>query len=190
MLVLQTQPPVGPRPSVSYVADQRRKSAAGPPSGTFGIALSGGGTRSLSCSSGFLRGLKAVGVLDNASHISGVSGGGWATAGYTYAQGIPQEKVLLMDRAGLQPQSLTLEFVDTLPPAESLLRGATILVKQVRWIPAVPSAPHRESNTRERTRHGPTAHSLATCSPQMGASEVASELTEEDVNRGHWPCPG
>lgn len=48
------------------------------------ICFSGGGNRSLSACMGQMRGLKALGILENARYISCVSGGSWAAAAYTY----------------------------------------------------------------------------------------------------------
>lgn len=52
---------------------------------TVGVCLSGGGTRAASCSMGALRGLRALGLLDDVAHLSTVSGGGWAGSIYMYA---------------------------------------------------------------------------------------------------------
>jgi len=49
-----------------------------------GVAFSGGGSRSLSCTLGQLRGLKQLGILDEVTAISAVSGGSWASSLYTY----------------------------------------------------------------------------------------------------------
>lgn len=49
-----------------------------------GVAFSGGGSRSLSCTLGQLRGLKHLGKLDEVTAISAVSGGSWASSLYTY----------------------------------------------------------------------------------------------------------
>lgn len=49
-----------------------------------GVAFSGGGSRSLSCTLGQLRGLKHLGKLDVVTAISAVSGGSWASSLYTY----------------------------------------------------------------------------------------------------------
>lgn len=51
---------------------------------SFGIALSGGGTRSASASLGELRALHALGWLDQARYLSTNSGGSWAAAPFTY----------------------------------------------------------------------------------------------------------
>jgi hypothetical protein len=50
-----------------------------------GVCLSGGGTRAASCSMGALRGLRALGLLDDVQYLSTVSGGGWAGSLYMYA---------------------------------------------------------------------------------------------------------
>jgi hypothetical protein len=52
---------------------------------TVGVCLSGGGTRAASCSMGALRGLRALGLLDDVQFLSTVSGGGWAGSIYMYA---------------------------------------------------------------------------------------------------------
>jgi hypothetical protein len=49
-----------------------------------GVCFSGGGSRSLSCTMGQLRGLKYLGLLDEVFFISSVSGGTWASASFTY----------------------------------------------------------------------------------------------------------
>lgn len=51
---------------------------------SFGIAFSGGGTRSASAVWGQLRGLDRLGWLDHAQYISSVSGGAWASVPYTF----------------------------------------------------------------------------------------------------------
>src|ERR1041384_3445948 len=50
----------------------------------FGIAFSGGGTRSASASIGELRGLKKNGWLDKVRYVAAVSGGSWAAIPFTY----------------------------------------------------------------------------------------------------------
>jgi hypothetical protein len=72
-----------------------------------------------------LRGLKTVGILDTASHITGVSGGGWATSIYSFAQGLTQDEVLLQPRAGASLTDMTVKFVQAKPPASSMLHTAT-----------------------------------------------------------------
>ena len=51
---------------------------------SFGIALSGGGTRSASASLGELRALHTLGWLSRARYIASNSGGSWASVPYTY----------------------------------------------------------------------------------------------------------
>ena len=51
---------------------------------SFGIAFSGGGTRSASASLGELRALNQLGWLDRTRYISSNSGGSWITVPYTY----------------------------------------------------------------------------------------------------------
>jgi hypothetical protein len=49
-----------------------------------GVCFSGGGSRSLSCTLGQLRGLRYLGLLDRTFFISSVSGGSWASTLFTY----------------------------------------------------------------------------------------------------------
>ncbi|MFQ5485117.1 MAG: hypothetical protein ACE5DO_07265 [Desulfobacterales bacterium] len=51
---------------------------------TFGIAFSGGGTRSASAVNGQLKGLKEIGLLNHVKYISAVSGGGWAAVPFMF----------------------------------------------------------------------------------------------------------
>jgi len=51
---------------------------------SFGVAFSGGGTRSASASLGQLRALQDLGWLQRARYISSNSGGSWVTIPYTY----------------------------------------------------------------------------------------------------------
>jgi hypothetical protein len=51
---------------------------------SFGIALSGGGTRSASASLGELRAMHSLGWLSRARYITSNSGGSWAAVPYTY----------------------------------------------------------------------------------------------------------
>lgn len=50
----------------------------------FGVAFSGGGTRSASATLGQLRGLKDIGLMDNIKYISAVSGGSWAATPFVF----------------------------------------------------------------------------------------------------------
>jgi hypothetical protein len=49
-----------------------------------GVAMSGGGSRALTCAMGQYRALKYLGVLDQVAVISSVSGGTWASASFVY----------------------------------------------------------------------------------------------------------
>ena len=48
-----------------------------------GLCLSGGGSRAAAASMGALRGLRCLGLLDEISVLSTVSGGGWAGVPFT-----------------------------------------------------------------------------------------------------------
>lgn len=50
----------------------------------FGVAFSGGGTRSASATLGQLRALRMLGWLDQAAYISAVSGGSWASTPFVF----------------------------------------------------------------------------------------------------------
>lgn len=75
------------------------------PSGGLGIALNGGGLRAPIVASGFLRGLHHIGVLEKASHVSGISGGSIAAAIVSYS---PTDLIdlLAMDRLPSPPGSI------------------------------------------------------------------------------------
>ena len=80
--------------------------AGGPsPSGGLGIALNGGGLRAPIVASGFLRGLHHIGVLEKASHVSGISGGSIAAAIVSYSP-TDLNDLLAMDRLPSPPGSI------------------------------------------------------------------------------------
>jgi len=84
-----------------------------------GLCLSGGGSRALSCAMGQLRGLRALGKLDQLFAISSVSGGTWANSLFTYLpERISDDDFL--GRPVLNPGALTLLLgpnrLDHLPP--------------------------------------------------------------------------
>jgi len=60
-----------------------------------GIAFTGGGSRSYQASVGYLAALHELGLMDKVRYVSGISGGNWATLGYTYAQNKVDDSVLL-----------------------------------------------------------------------------------------------
>ncbi len=53
---------------------------------SFGIAFSGGGTRSATMALGQLRGLREIGVLDKVRYVSAISGGAWAAVPFVYTK--------------------------------------------------------------------------------------------------------
>jgi len=62
---------------------------------SFGVAFSGGSTRSAAATLGQLRGLRAAGLLERVGYISAVSGGAWAATPYTYLDGDYDESTFL-----------------------------------------------------------------------------------------------
>jgi len=83
------------------------------PTSALGVCISGGGSRSLSLAVGQLRALSALGVLDQVSYVSGVSGGSWATVAYTYLPSSFDETSFL--GVPVPPQQITLAGLATLP---------------------------------------------------------------------------
>lgn len=75
--------------------------------GGIGVAFSGGGSRSLSCTLGQLRGLKYIDKLDQIDCIAAVSGGSWASSLYTYLPTSIDDDDFL-GTAVLDPSTLTL----------------------------------------------------------------------------------
>lgn len=79
-----------------------------------GLAVSGGGSRSLSCAMGQYRALRQLGVLDEVAIVSSVSGGTWASACFMF---LPAE---FSDDDFLgpvrDPQSLTVGILGDMPP--------------------------------------------------------------------------
>jgi hypothetical protein len=88
---------------------------SGLPDNATGIAVSGGGSRSLTCAIGQYRALKYLGLLDEVAVISSVSGGTWASASFVYLPPTFDDD----DFLGLptpNPGSLTLSQLGTLSP--------------------------------------------------------------------------
>ena len=54
--------------------------------GSIGIAFSGGGSRSASCTLGQLRGLHALGLIKRTRYFSSVSGSSWALTPFLYGK--------------------------------------------------------------------------------------------------------
>lgn len=85
-----------------------------------GIAFSGGGTVSAALAPGFIKALEDMGVMENVSYISGVSGGTWGTAAYCYAQSSKAQKAYY--GGVLPPSEIT---IDTVPPEGSMIKANT-----------------------------------------------------------------
>jgi hypothetical protein len=79
-----------------------------------GLCFSGGGTRSLTCSMGYLRALHALGLLDRVSWISSVSGGTWAAAPFTWLPARISDDEFL--GPVVAPQDITASGLGTLAP--------------------------------------------------------------------------
>jgi hypothetical protein len=95
--------PIPPMPSASNV----------------GVCLSGGGSRAAAASMGELRGLRYLGLLDEVSTLSTVSGGTWAGATFTYLpSGIADEDFL--GDVVVDPRDLTWSRVPGTDPARGL----------------------------------------------------------------------
>ena len=77
-----------------------------------GVAVSGGGSRSLACALGQLRALHGLGLLEGLDALSSVSGGSWASAIYTFAD-MEAEELL---GAPSEPSRLTMEELGGDPP--------------------------------------------------------------------------
>ena len=80
----------------------------------FGVAFSGGGTRSSSATLGQLRGLRATGLLDQVGYVSAVSGGGWTATPWIYLPEAHDEKIFLGEAK--EPSQLRLEDFLEVPP--------------------------------------------------------------------------
>lgn len=97
-----------------------------------GLAFSGGGVRSFSLSLGYLRALSDLGLVKDTRYITGISGGSWATAVYTYyrrgATITKGNKVAASDAELLgdvtPPANITLAGLKTMP-ARCALKLAT-----------------------------------------------------------------
>lgn len=108
------------------------------------IVFSGGGTRAYTCALGYIRALHDLGLMDRVRHITGISGGSWATSVYTYAQlglapGVATTmEELLGDIA--DPASLTMDNLENIPemsarmaPTRSLVELVLKAYKKSRW---------------------------------------------------------
>jgi len=82
---------------------------------TTGIAVSGGGSRSLTCAIGQYRALAYLGLLDKVGVISSVSGGTWASASFVYLPSQFADDDFLGTPTP-DPGSLTVSALGTLSP--------------------------------------------------------------------------
>jgi hypothetical protein len=107
-----------PLPQTVSGDDPASISVKGPAStgaGNFvGVCFSGGGSRALSAAMGQMRGLRALGVLDDVFFISSVSGGTWASALYAYLPASFSEDDFLGPVAA--PQDLSISTIGDQPP--------------------------------------------------------------------------
>jgi hypothetical protein len=85
------------------------------PPNAVGIAMSGGGSRALTCAMGQYRALQQLGVLDKVAVISSVSGGTWASASFVYLPA-DVDDVDFLGLATLDPGALTLGRLNALGP--------------------------------------------------------------------------
>jgi hypothetical protein len=83
------------------------------PPNAVGVAMSGGGSRSLTCAIGQYRALRYLGVLDKVAVISSVSGGTWASASFVYLPSNFEDDDFL-GTATADPGSLTIAQLNTL----------------------------------------------------------------------------
>ncbi|MGB1243378.1 MAG: hypothetical protein ACPG49_12695 [Chitinophagales bacterium] len=70
-----------------------------------GLAASGGGSRALTATLGYYRGLTHLGLMNNVRYISSVSGGAWASISYTYLPKTIKDRDFLGQAVG-NPKSL------------------------------------------------------------------------------------
>jgi hypothetical protein len=82
------------------------------PPNAVGVAMSGGGSRSLTCAMGQYRALKYLGVLDRVAVISSVSGGTWASASFVYLPSTFEDEAFL-GPVTADPGSLTVAGLKT-----------------------------------------------------------------------------
>lgn len=82
-----------------------------------GLAISGGGSRSLSFTMGVLKALEALGLMEHFDAISAVSGGAWAAALYMFAykSGVSDQDLLHYQNP-FPPEDLTIHALKQSPP--------------------------------------------------------------------------
>lgn len=91
--------------AIPWLADRRRH---------FGVAISGGGTRSASAALGQLRAMAHLGWLDKLGYISTVSGGGWTSTPFVFLPPSYDDRLFLGEAKG--PGQLKKEdFLEVIP---------------------------------------------------------------------------
>ncbi|MEE4539462.1 MAG: hypothetical protein V2J51_13345 [Erythrobacter sp.] len=84
-----------------------------------GLAVSGGGTRSMALSLGYMRALSEQGVLDRTRYIGAISGGSWITVPYVYLpQGTTDAHFL---GSNMPARELTVDRLSVLRPEDGLI---------------------------------------------------------------------
>ena len=86
------------------------------------LALQGGGSAAVPITEGFLRGLKALGVLEKSSEMVGISGAQFAVAALGYSER-PLESLLSMSRLPADPNAV--------PEYEGIAEGGTLSLDDV-----------------------------------------------------------
>jgi len=89
------------------------------------LCISGGGSRSLAATMGYLRGLREQGLLENIDLISAVSGGSWAAALFFFAK---MDLNVLLGQRQLGPE-LTMDALAQEPPPMGVV--ATTLMNDI-----------------------------------------------------------
>jgi len=140
---------------------------------SIGIAFSGGGARSASCTLGQLRGLHALGLIDRTRYFSSVSGSSWTLVPFLYGD-VPREYFL-----GIPPADWKLEW-------NHIFSGTSHITEYMKhrrrkWIDLfVEEVQKMEGNSvKEKSE-------LANCET-VGESDDGMGLSE-DVLRHAEPC--
>ncbi|EDM80301.1 hypothetical protein PPSIR1_36662 [Plesiocystis pacifica SIR-1] len=96
------------------------------------LCFSGGGSRAMSASLGYLRGLTKQGLVDRVRYISAVSGGSWATSLFTYYRAGARDDAQFLDLgldAPTDPGTLSLDALGAELPAGSM---ASVITSSLR----------------------------------------------------------
>ncbi len=85
------------------------------------IAFSGGGSRSFLAGMGYLAALHKLDLMKNVRYLGGISGGGWLTSTYTWAQNVTDDETFLGPI--INPEDFTTDLLSQMDPA--CARGVT-----------------------------------------------------------------